>query len=198
LFHEDDFEDEFKGEFTFNDEFSHAINELIKNEVIGRMQGTVEELESQTKENNSLRIKVNELQRQIRNFDSELKKALKEKELEVKREFFGGFFIGDEVYVRATKGENVDCVKCNAKGTLNVLLEGEEITVECPKCKGRKKEHHWIYQPKKVKLNHLKVEFSERGSKYLKYWYGSDNSTEEVYKTEQECQAICDSKNQKN
>jgi regulator of replication initiation timing len=145
LFNEDDFENE----FAFDDEFSHAINELIKNEVIGRMQETVEELESQTQENNSLRIKVNELQRQIRNFDSELKKALKEKELEVKREFFGGFFIGDEVYVRATKGENVDCVKCNAKGTLNVLLEGEEITVKCPKCEGRKRNTIGFINPKR-------------------------------------------------
>lgn len=183
-------------EYEFTDEFSQAINELVKNEVVGRMQGTVEELEQKKQENENLRETIKDLRRQGASYGSDLKKSLKEKELEVKRELFDGFAPGDTAYTSRYKSDSKDCEMCKGDRKAIASIEGKETKVRCPSCNGYGHISRSWLEPEQIKIRNVQMELTVDGNKYLKFFYGYDyNETKVLFKTVEECQAYCDSKN---
>ncbi|MGD0154025.1 MAG: hypothetical protein ABSC17_09785 [Thermacetogeniaceae bacterium] len=196
----DDLGDEPRYELS---EFEIKINELIQGEVKERLGQAAIDLENYKTDNAQLQKRNHELSSNLRKIETDhkaaLTKALRDKEIEVKREIFGGFVIGDTGYFAESEIILHTCEKCKGKGKINVQIAEEEKIVRCPYCDGNKSTHTYHFTPKQSKIYFIKVELQEN-KKWLKFALKGSNDCHEytsndIYKTLEECQAVCDEKN---
>ena len=190
-------------------EFETRINKLIQEEVSVRMGDAAIDLEQLKKQAVEQKEIIKTLRTEISNLNrlkkSELEQALKEKELEIKRDFGHGFAVNDEVYFVGSKSTHVKCDKCEGRGKVNVEILGKETTVNCPHCKSGKISN-FFYEPKKDRIEAIEF-YVTRKSYNNKTCTGTINAEiylaqseffktpKFIYKTLEECQAVCDEQN---
>ena len=125
----------------------------------------------------------------------ELTKELEKQRTELKLEFE----VGEKVFFtryRHDRSKKVFCSECSGTGTIKRVVDGEEYSRQCPKCKGRtwysetmpepqKEVDYYEYYPEYDVIESVNAEISKGGIKYtyrLKQ-YGSES---EVFKTRDE------------
>ena len=107
-------------------------------------ENLIKEVADHEKHEKKLRIQIAELRQQILDKDQLRKECLQE----VRKEVFGPFTIGQKVFVVKTKNSRTPCQEC--KGTRKItctLSTKEEVTVECPKCRGRGELDNYTKHP---------------------------------------------------
>jgi hypothetical protein len=186
-------------------EFEIKMNELVRNEVNERIGQAAIDLENYIADNKKLRAANTELLLNLRQIERDnkaaLTKALREKEIDVKRDIFGGFTIGDTCFFAKSDLLRHPCEKCEGKGKVSVQIAGEEKSVRCPYCNGDKSTHTCHYSPKKARIVDMRVEF--RGGNCSAKWQHfsldcnetGDYAPDDLFKTIEECQAVCDMEN---
>lgn len=197
-----------------DDEFSMQINELIIEEINTRMKQTVEELKVYKSQSEELQKQLWDNQNEFRKFkfesDEKLKLAIKEKELEVKREFGKGFTVNDTVYYIASNREERKCEKCDGRGEVEIEVLGKRTKVKCPHCTYGK-VITYDYYPKEDKIRSIKFWLTRKDNwdkkssgvfsdTNIEIWlesYDNNKKVENLYKTKEECQVACDEKNNK-
>jgi hypothetical protein len=185
-----------------HDELAVKVHELIKAEVDAKIIETVDSLAYQIKLNTEYRKTINELQAKIRNFEPDIKKALLEKEKEVKRTIFDGFVIGDKVYyAEGKKTKDIICKVCEGKRKVAAQFNGENIEIGCPSCCNGRPWDRMIYnyEPKSDVIEWLNIEMNS-SNKWIKFRLSRDvdkKEPKEVFRTLEECQAYCDEMNKK-
>jgi uncharacterized small protein (DUF1192 family) len=195
-------------------EFDIKINELIHEELKSRIGFTLDELEREKAKNKPLSEEISrlktELHRTKTEYDKSLKEALREKELEVNRKFGLGFTVNDVVYYVNGECTRTKCEKCGGIGKVEVKVLGKAVKVECPYCEYGNVEH-WHYTPQKDTINSMRFWISRKDSWDNKstgiaregnieiYLNKKEHSmkTSSLYKALEECQAECDTKNEK-
>lgn len=122
-----------------------------------------------------LNRQITRKKRDIKNLQEELKE-LEEKQIKADkydmprkyidafvRDVTGYFAPGDKVFVLQRKSKRVDCNKCNGEKKIKAIIEDEENTIECPKCKGygSVSENYDIIEEREISDVYLKLCFGE-------------------------------------
>lgn len=195
-YHEPDYED-----YGPSDELSEKIHQLIEEEARAKITGTFEALEQERKNNERIRKEMSELRAKVRGFDAELNQKLREREIEVKREIFNGFHVGDKVFYPRIERHKETCTTCGGKHKVDASLgDGRLKTIDCPDCDySGKRTIRTQHLPVEDKLRTIIVEINDRGGKFFKmYLHKEDRERrhdEVIFRTSEECQAYCDQKN---
>lgn len=193
-------------------EFQVQIDELVHGEVSRRIEQTVKDIEEYREKYTQLQKKLyateKELRKQKNDADNNLKQAVKEKELETQRALGFGFAVNDTVFYVGSDCKTEKCKQCVGKGTVVANVLGKDAKVSCPHC-SYGTIRHYTYYPKKstaesmnfwvtkvdswskavpgvVKENNVKIYIDGREG---------EMRPSSLYKTLEECQAVCDEKN---
>jgi len=184
-------------------EFEITINDLIRAEVNHKKEQLVVDLKyykEKYEESQNLLRKANSKIWMLENeHEKKIEKALKEKELEVKRGFGFGLTINDVVYYIKENCSKLSCKLCDGKGKVKVNVFNKITNADCPYC------HygniwHYTYFPKKDFVKSIKITINNLGLLFNEI-YLKDNTDhyftdlKDLYKTLEECQTICDEKN---
>lgn len=180
-----------------HDELAAKVFVMINEEVEAKIKSTVDDLEYSKKRNGELQGEVYKLRKELRDFESEKQKSLKEKEKEVMREIFEGFTIGDSVFYPKSKYIHETCGTCNGSGTLEALLEGKPILIKCMKNCSSGKLSKIIYSPASDVIRSVHLE-KHADRKFLNCYLRNEDCKREMislFKTMEECQTYCDENN---
>lgn len=125
------------------------ISEL--NKQIGRKKVMIRNLQEELKELEGKKIKAEKYDMPRKYIDAFV------------RDITGCFAPGDKVFVLQSKAKITTCNKCNGEKKVVAIIEGEESTIECPKCKGYGKVSEWydIVEEKQIENVHLKLCFQK-------------------------------------
>lgn len=145
----------------------------------------------------NLREQISTLTKQIPNIEQLRKECQKE----ARKEVFGNFTIGQEVFVVESTNSRPTCTEC--KGTKKIkctLSTGEEADVSCPKCKGWGTLDDYTYHPKKAIIESMRLSIwrdvkTRQPIIHIKIklvGYDYETEPEHVYATVEECQAHID------
>lgn len=197
------------------EEYEVEIREILTKAIDNKIKNTIKELESCCKRNAILEKDNDDLRNQVKYIERKtfetIKKALKDKELEVMREFTGGFAPHDVVYFMTSSNNLTKCEKCGGKGETVVEVLGVQSKVKCPHC-NYGNINHFNYFPQKDTVDSIYYNISKKDSynidmgfeiKIEKIYLDKRNSpiyphdSLTLYKTLEECQIACDKKNKK-
>ena len=191
------------------DELSIKMNEIIKEELNGRIKGTIEEVERYKSKSDNLVADVNNLRKELREINEKHKKEIQEAIREGERKFGLGFAVNDTVYYVNFKQNSKKCERCNGNGKVELEVLGKLVKVDCPHC-----QHGNVYT-----YEHFPVEDTITVLKfYVSRKDGNDKKSpvilnanwkitaclqniddykniSDLYKTIEECQAECERKN---
>jgi len=125
------------------------ISEL--NKQIGRKKVMIRNLQEELKELEERHIKADKYDMPRKYIDTFV------------RDITGSFAPGDKVFVLDNRARRVSCDKCNGEKKVVAIIEGEESTIECPKCKGygTVSEGYDIVEEKQIENVHLKLCFQK-------------------------------------
>lgn len=190
-------------EYEAPDELALKLRELVTEEVKSKITETVESLENAKKTIESLSKRNSELQSKVNRHSGEIKDAIRDRDLEYRREISGGYIVGDKFYYAETRSARELCKPCTASGKVKAIVAGLEITIKCPECGGEGKKHQWVFEPVEDTVASVHISFHERGKSSRATHYGqrggsSERMSEKMKKTLEECQAWCDAKNAEN
>lgn len=171
----------------FNDYEDYLIEPSKADELIEEMKDKLHELitdeakeimvayRKAENELSDLNRQITRKKRDIKNLQEELKeledKQIKADKYDMPRKYIdafvrdvtGYFAPGDKVFVLQSKSKRVDCNKCNGEKKIKAIIEDEENTIECPKCKGygSVSEYYDIIEEKEIRDVYLKLCFEE-------------------------------------
>ena len=125
----------------------------------------------------------------------ELTKELEKQRTELKLEFE----IGEKVFFtryRHGRSKKVFCSECGGTGVIKRIVDGEEYSKQCPKCKGRtwysntmpepqKEVEYYEYYPEYDVIESVNAKISKNGVKYT-YCLKQYGAEDEVFKTRDE------------
>jgi len=208
-----DYEDEpYYNPEDFLEQHETEIRDILTKAVNVKIKDTVDELvaaksmiEQITKERNEFRSKNYNMERVHK---EELEKSLKEKELEVTRRLTCGFAPYDTVYYIKSKSTDHKCEKCKGKGKVKIEVLGKETEVNCPHCSYGSNTTYFYYPEKdtvttvgfsiyrKDRNNRNSGSEMSEGKIYLEHCE-YEKKTSDLYHTLEECQDVCDKKNNK-
>lgn len=114
--------------------------------------------------------------------------------------------VGDEVYYMLHKHDHIDCETCEGNGTVNVFLNDDEYTVDCPVCGGDGYKTYRHYSVNKGEITSIGIILGD--FRKHKYWgdyktpieirvSGLLSDVSEFFLTSEECQAKVDELNKK-
>ena len=171
----------------FNDYEDYLIEPSKADELIEEMKEKLHELitdkakeimvayRKAENELSDLNRQITRKKRDIKNLQEELKeledKQIKADKYDMPRKYIdafvrdvtGYFAPGDKVFVLRSKAKRVDCNKCNGEKKIKAIIEDEENTIECPKCKGYGSvwENYDIIEEKEIRDVYLKLCFAK-------------------------------------
>ena len=206
----DYYEDERYYEPTIADEIFIEYQQKLKDALKNSVKSNIENIESENarlkEENKKLRTETYELKGQINNNIKETEKLLKEKEREVFVGFTSGFAPHDTIWYIESKRTETTCKYCNGKYKIKVDVLGKTKEVDCPHCSYGKISHYTYYPVKDIissfYFNYHRADRNLKNSgvvlnieKIYLDKYDSYKSVDNLYKTLEECQNVCDERN---
>ena len=194
----------------FLENYEVKIREIMTEAANVKIKSQLEELEKLKADNKQLQESYYTARRELsqinRETEQKIKQVIAETTLEVERTLGLDFAVGDTVYFTANDSKKRKCEKCNS-GKVDVEVLGVKTTVSCPFCSyGSIVTPH--YQPKSGVINSIKFYISTPGDYKRRPGVVHDGNTEyyidrvdrtfnrsKLYKTLEECQAVCDMDN---
>jgi hypothetical protein len=203
------YEDDFNEYEAIPGEMTQKMNEIIKEELNGRIKGTIEELARYREKSDNLVTELDALRREMRAVSEKHKTEIKEAIKEGERKVGLGFAVNDTVYFITSKSHQAKCDKCNGNNRIDIEVLGKLIKVECPHCSNGN-VYTYEYFSKRDTITALKF-YIARKDRYNKNsptildadWeikallddFDDYKSINDLFKTIEECQAECERKN---
>jgi uncharacterized Zn-finger protein len=196
----------------FLEEYEVKIREILGEAVNKKIKSEIEQLAqletNRKKQMETIRKLENEVFTLKQNHKEELEKAVLEAKAEGIREILT-YTVNDTVYYIDSEATHTKCDKCDGKGKVVVEVLGKEAEVKCPYCEyGRNYNYH--YFPVQDKVSSIKLyvtrkdswDISSSGVVYDRNVHvgldgGFDMTLKDLYGTKEECQSVCDAKNQR-
>lgn len=195
-----EFGEEYYSPDEFLEKYELKLREIMFEAVNAKIKSSLEELKQ-------LKAECEDLQECKRKHSDDMKSKLKEKEIEVFQQIFG-FCVNEDVYIVACDKISVKCEKCSGTGHVETEVLGKIVTIKCPFC-DYGNNNTYFYYPKKAKVKAIRL-WATRNDSWDKkkpgiikghnveiYLDKNDfpTSPDKIFRTEEDCQAVCDQKN---
>lgn len=157
------------------EEMKDRLQDLIKDEAKKMMDGYRQMDEEFIELKNEVTRKKRELERlekEIEDMETKYEQAdirdIPKKYMDrIVRCYTGNFAPGDKVFIIESRSKQIQCDKCQGKRKIKANIDGEEITIECIKCKG----YGTIKDTSKI------IEERTIDNVYLKLGFGKDRAS---------------------
>lgn len=185
-----------------NFEFNTGINKLLEGEVEKRLAERINGYESALERDKQSQDTIRDLKANIRELENQLSRSEKvfksEGKDEALRELLGGFKLGDEVWFRKGNYVREDCHVCSGDKEVIAEINGKEVKINCPECKGYGANGKTVKSVEKGRIIEMDIHTWASGRKFEVGMYvdptsykNSDSvklNKDNIFKTREECE----------